>query len=73
MQKKTFFLPNKYIRRTNSNLSSDPWRGFLGSGSLFNVLQPFKPRTVAAAEEACIMIVQKTIMALSRNFSKLKF
>jgi len=39
---------NKY----QTNLSSLPSIGFLGSGSLLRVLQPFRPLTEAPAEEA---------------------
>lgn len=39
--------------RWDTNLSSLPSTGFLGSGSLFRVLQPFKPFTDAPVTEAC--------------------
>lgn len=37
-----------------TNLSSFPSSGFFGSGSLFSVLQPFKPLTDAPVTEACM-------------------
>lgn len=40
----------------NTDLSSLPSNGLEGSGSLFNVLQPFRPFTDASAAEACKII-----------------
>lgn len=39
--------------RWDTNLSSLLSTGFFGSGSLFRVLQPFKPFTDAPVTEAC--------------------
>lgn len=44
---------DKSFMRCNTNLSSLPSTGFLGSGSLLSVLQPFKPFTEALPTEAC--------------------
>lgn len=45
----------------DTDLSSSPSSGFLGSGSLFSVLQPFKPLTDAPDTKACIEEIEKWI------------
>lgn len=43
------------FHENDTGLSSVPSNGFLGSGSLFSVLQPFKPLTDAPCAEACMI------------------
>lgn len=45
-------------------LSSLPSNGFLGSGSLFRVLHPFKPFTDAPVTEACETTVEMNAINL---------
>lgn len=44
-----------FVARKNTDLSSIPSKGLEGSGSLFRVLQPFKPFTDTPSIEDCIM------------------
>lgn len=53
LEKRALAILNKSFIRCYTNLSSLPSTGFLGSGCLFKVLQPFKPFTDAPVTEAC--------------------
>lgn len=54
----------------DTDLSSTPSSGFLGSGSLFKVLQPFNPVTDAPLTEACVTMLKQ--LAFTNFSSKYK-